>query len=181
MKRTYLLLLVLTVCHLAGFTQKFYFQGSGGYAFGFLKDNVSSVSLSAKIQYDYEGTYLTNHPYYYPTANESYTYELRKNLNVGINSAIGLDFYIADKLILFVEAKGSFVSYLPKNGEYTKYIVNGDDVLNDLTVYDREVEYVKSYSSTDNLNDNAPRKRLRVSYSFSSLGLSAGIRFNFFQ
>ncbi len=295
MKQIYLLLLVLTGCHLGGFTQKFYIQGSGGYAFGFLKENISAVSSTAKIQYDsiydesfqyeshpfsfgtggsfnlgigmmvteylnielsgfynpckklaykssdyykyynyavgdyffdfneehiyqgkafgllpaikihhskgrvnpyarigaifsftslkydYDGTYLTNHPYYYPSSNESYTYELKQSLNVGINSAIGVDFYIADKLIVFVEATGSFINYRPKKGEYTKYILNGDDILNDLTVHEREVEYVESYSSTDNLNDNAPRKIIRISYSFSSLGLSAGIRFNFFQ
>ena len=68
-----------------------------------------------------------------------------------------------------------------KKGKYTKYVVNGYDILADMTVNEREVEYVDNYRETEDPDTNVPQKRLRVSYPFSSLGLRAGIRFNFFQ
>lgn len=133
------------------------------------------------MTYDYKGDYFTTHPYYYPTSHESYTLEYKRNLNVGIEAAAGVDIYLADRLSLFVEANGRFISFIPGKAEYTSYIVNGEDCLDELTVYEREIELVSSYETTDNPPQNEPRKELRESFSFSSLGLSAGIRFNFFK
>ncbi|MBE0647922.1 MAG: hypothetical protein IH596_09065 [Bacteroidales bacterium] len=138
---------------------------------------ISCINLT----YTYEGNYLTTHPQYYPTSHESYTYEMKRKLNLGANVAIGVDFYLIDLLSIFVEANGNFINYVPNKAVYTEYIVNGKDELKNLTLPEREVEFVNSFSSTGNQDITEPSKQLKITVPFSSLGLQAGIRFNFYR
>jgi len=292
MKKTLLILTLVILFQWTGSAQKIYIQASGGYALGFLKDNISDVSLTTKVANDtlydelyqneshlfsfgtggrltlavgmkindyisvevagfynpckslktesseyytfpeegfffdynehytykgnefgfipamklsypkgsikpytrlgiifsfinlttnYQGNYFTTHPMYYPTGNEHYTLVSQRNLSIGVSATLGFDLILSDRLIFFFEANGSFISYKPKKAEYTEYQLNGDDILDDLTVYERQVEYVKSFTSTDVIDEDSPRKELINSLPFSSIGLSAGIRFNLFK
>ncbi len=292
MKRIFFIIPLVILFSLTGLTQRFYIQGSGGYAFGFLKENMSTALLTAKVRsdtlydqvsqneshlfsfgtggrlalgvgmklndylslelagfynpcktlkteaseyytyteggfffdfnehhtykgrefgflpavkfslpagslrpyarigiifsfisltYNYEGTYLTTHPMYYPTGSERSTLEAKRSLNLGAAADFGFEITLADRLFFFLEANGSFISYRPKKATYTEYVVNGDDILGDLTTYEKEVVYVKNYTWTDSVDDDSPRERVYITFPFSSLGLSAGLRFNFFQ
>lgn len=133
------------------------------------------------LTYDYDGTYMTDHPEYYPFGDESYTYKMKRNVNIGANVAVGVDFYLADKLSVFIEANGNFVNYIPTKAEYTKYILNGDDELSSFTIHEKESVYVKRFTSAENDDITEPEKKLKISLPFSTLGLQAGIRFNFYQ
>lgn len=156
---------------------KFHFTGKKVNPYAKIGAIISFINLT----YDYDGTYITTHPYFYPTASESFTYLFQRNLNIGINAAVGVDVYLADRLFLFMEATGNFINYVPNRGSYTKYKVNGEEILSDMTVSEREVEYAKNYQSTDNTDSSVPQKQLRVTFPFSSLGVRAGLKFNFFQ
>jgi len=73
------------------------------------------------------------------------------------------------------------LSYAPTKGEYTKYSIDGADQLPSMTTSQKEEEYVDSIdrTSSDTPSDSTPSQYLKTPYSFGSLGLKFGLRFQF--
>jgi hypothetical protein len=105
--------------------------------------------------------------------------DLSGGVAFGVNSRLGVIFELDDLLSLFVEAQIIAMNYNPTKGEITKYVVDGDDVLSDLTTNEREVEFVDSvtFNSEEEPNPDKPFQVLTMSYPFSSVGVNLGVRF----
>ena len=74
---------------------------------------IGMIFSFSNIVYNYDGNYFTTHPSFYPFADESFIYEYERKLNIGVNAAFGIDVYVADRLISFLDAIGNFFNYVP--------------------------------------------------------------------
>jgi hypothetical protein len=99
----------------------------------------------------------------------------------GLNAAIGVLYKLKDRISVFAELNMVNLSYAPKKGEVTNATYNGDDVLNYYYSYDKDTEFVDTY--TYNYNnpsaDTEPRELLKQKFPFGSVGINLGLQFNF--
>jgi hypothetical protein len=114
--------------------------------------------------------------------NESFTedgdlYEIQHKdkggIGVGFRGVIGFCFNADSKIQFFSELSFTSLSYAPKEGEFTKYKINGVDILDTLGE-DLKISYKKSYSYTDGQGENMATQ---PKYSLGSISLQAGVRF----
>lgn len=110
--------------------------------------------------------------------NQEMNLELDGGFAFGISSAIGADFTSYDNMSFFAEINTINMSYAPTKGEVTKFNENGENQLTSLTVSEKEVEFVDSYTRNYNNDeiDSEPSKELKQKFPFSSIGLNIGLR-----
>jgi outer membrane protein W len=108
------------------------------------------------------------------------TLELNEGTPIGFQGSLGTLYKINEKFSLFAELDLISLSYAPKRGEYTKFIVNGADVLSSMSVENKEIEFVDSFTNTGVSSPSTqPSKAPKVPFSFSSFGLNIGLQYNF--
>lgn len=113
----------------------------------------------------------------YASGNEEREYEYKGGISLGFSGALGADFMLSDNIGLFAELGVITQSWAPKKGELTKYEVDGVDKLGEMDTYDKEIEFVDSYSeSSGSVDENSPMKRLKMYFPFSSFSINVGIR-----
>lgn len=100
------------------------------------------------------------------------------NLSVGAFAALGAEMEIADDLWLFATVSANVGYYSPTKSEIVAYEVNGVDMLDQLTVREREQEYEKevTYLNTSVTNEDEPTKSLRRRVDYSAVSFNVGIR-----
>jgi hypothetical protein len=98
----------------------------------------------------------------------------------GINAAIGAIFKSKAMVAYYAEINSCNLSYSPKKGEVTEYIINGTDRLYTLSVNDKELEFVDSYTYNANVQDSEsePSRTMSQKFPFGSIGLTVGLRIN---
>ncbi|HEX2963127.1 MAG TPA: hypothetical protein VHO43_15115 [Ignavibacteriales bacterium] len=95
----------------------------------------------------------------------------------GLNAAIGASYEVYRNIDLFFEMNSKNISYAPKEGEMTKYQINGVDYLPRLATSSKKVNFVEDVESTDSQNPNAPAQQRKEYYPFSSFTFSLGVAF----
>lgn len=130
------------------------------------------LGLGNKITYTYNSTDVN--PGGTTTVNriEEYT----GGLAIGYTGACGFTYMFGDMMGLYVE--GFFISqeWAPKHSEYTKYDVNGQDQLGNLTTNQIETDYVDEVSNVNGSpNTSAPDQSLKWYYPMSSVGIAVGL------
>jgi outer membrane protein W len=114
---------------------------------------------------------------YYGNDIEESVREFTGGISLGFSGALGADFMLSDNIGIFAEMGVITQSWAPKKGEMTKYTRDGVDLLDDLTTYIKEVEFVESFTRDyNNFDENSPQQVLKTYYPFSSVGINAGIR-----
>jgi molecular chaperone DnaK (HSP70) len=86
---------------------------------------------------------------------------------------------ILDQRNLYAEINCNGVNYSPKKYELTLYEQNGADLLGDLTVNEKEIEFVKKYDALEIIPSSSPDKRLKESFPFSNVELNLGLSMRF--
>ncbi|MFZ4549562.1 MAG: outer membrane beta-barrel protein, partial [Bacteroidales bacterium] len=106
--------------------------------------------------------------------------ELSGGIALGLNAGAGIMYHLNEKLSLFGEINMVNLSYSPSRGELTKSTINGTDRLPDLTIAEKEVDFVDSYTTDTNTpyTHTEPREELKESFPFGSAGLNVGIKIN---
>jgi hypothetical protein len=109
-----------------------------------------------------------------------YEYKRTGGISLGFAGALGANYKLNDLLGIFAEVSIITQSWAPKKSELTEFTINGEDKFSELTTSEIETEYENSYSfsSTDD-DENSPRKSLKGSLPFSSIGLNLGLSFAF--
>ena len=106
-------------------------------------------------------------------------------MTFGIYASAGLIFKLNKNLCIFGDINTINMSYSPTKGELTKAIENGVDILPDLSVYNKEVEFVDSFDREPYDPENPepdytqPRQELKMKLPYGSIGINAGLRINF--
>jgi len=108
---------------------------------------------------------------------ESY-YELNGGLGIGVKTAIGANVHLNEWISFFGEFSLNNLSYAPNYGKITSLIENGAETVDDLSVHEREVEFVDHYNFNYNENhqENEPSKAIKTSYPLGSFGLQLGLK-----
>lgn len=120
--------------------------------------------------------------YFIPQTNETKYYG---GMAFGINAAIGAIFKLNDRFSLFGEINTINMSYSPTKSEITEASENGQDILPNLSVYNKEVEYFDNYVKKKydpehpEPDYNQPRQEMKFKLPFGSLGLNIGLKINF--
>lgn len=140
-----------------------YFRLGGVFAFGSLKEET-------------EFRVFNTHPYYYPTENITNVFEYNTSFAMGYSAGAGFEIALASGIKFYGEIDYSQYSITPKKGQYTEYQYRGQGFLDQLTVSEREFEFVEEYEINGTESENEPSKQLFTSYSFSNVGLIAGIK-----
>jgi len=152
----------------------YYFNNNSFRPYAKVGASIAFNSLKENINIDLYNTI----PGYKPIENIQYKSKYEKEICLGFHLGGGFEITMLQNLFFFTEIYYLQLNYSPKNAEITEYIVNGENTLNDLTTNERYLEFVESYSSNDNLNDNTPYKKLKTKESFSQLGFLLGFKFH---
>jgi hypothetical protein len=127
------------------------------------------------------------------TNNESYYYDLdgvdtreltwvyNKGMGLGYQAAVGMNWKLSEKLDFYTEANFFSMTYYPAEGNMTKNIYNGADMLGQYTVYQKQVKFEKSYDPQPTYDPNSPSVQAIKSYPFSSASVQVGIRFTIWK
>lgn len=110
------------------------------------------------------------------TRHERYT----GSVSIGMRGALGLDIRLNDALALFSEVAFNSIRYSPKEKEITKYEVNDENKLPDMTERERRTVYDKNFTTDtreDDYNDaDKPAKASPVSFAMSNLMVNVGLK-----
>jgi opacity protein-like surface antigen len=123
---------------------------------------------------------VTNEVSDFGTYTSKYIMKSDGGIALGLSSAIGVMIGINDNLSFFTEMNMVNLSYAPTKGEIIEYTVDGVNLLSTLTVSEKEVEFVDSYTEIDGsaTSESLPSKALKQKLPFGSFGLNFGIRVN---
>jgi len=114
------------------------------------------------------------------TITERQTF-LNGGLAFGYNAAIGVAYDVAQNIGIIFEINDRSLSYAPTQGELQKYTINAVDQLPKTPLYYKKIVYKESITSNSNTPPDlsAPNQQNKTNYPFSSLTLSAGIKYSF--
>ncbi len=109
---------------------------------------------------------------------ESY-YELSKGLGLGYKTSIGTFYHFNDWFSLFGEFSVLNNTFSPNRGKLTSYKENGIEMIDGMSVNEREVEYQEEYdfNYNDNHDENVASKEIKQALPLGSAGLQIGVRF----
>ncbi len=113
--------------------------------------------------------------------------KVKANFTVGFKGAIGVNYMVSEKIGIFAEAFLTSLQLSRKSGEYIRAEYNGQDLLPEMTTFEKEINYVSELDATSNTmgygqTNIEPSKAQSVMTSatnFNQLGLAVGVKFNF--
>lgn len=111
---------------------------------------------------DYDGSYITR-------------LETSWSFDVGAQAGIGLQIPMSRASFFTVEAQFTHLINRPDRAELTRYEINGEDQLDDLTTSQRERIYV-SEINYEPVSEDDPQPYLQVESPFSHYSMNIGIR-----
>lgn len=95
---------------------------------------------------------------------------------IGGQAAVGTDFVLSHLLSLFGEIQFDGISYSPKHWEYTEYTLNGVDHLPDMTIREKQRDYVKEVDYMGSGPEDQPAKQGKTNHHFGNIGLVLGVK-----
>jgi hypothetical protein len=98
---------------------------------------------------------------------------------VGIKASAGVEYPLTKLISIFGEIQARAISFTPKHGKVTKYVVNGEDKMADLSTKQSKWDYVKTITFPDGIPSDQPDQLLRVTHSMSDAAIAFGVKFNF--
>lgn len=139
----------------------------------------AGINISkGKMSKNYVSTIFNNLPEYIPVEKYEYSYEFTPKITFGGIGAIGIEFSRNRVFNTFIEAQFLYQNFSPKTGKCVKYTYQGDDKLNEMPLRLREFEFVDSFDTANN-NDNERGKITKETHSLSSYSISVGFRYYF--
>ena len=107
-----------------------------------------------------------------------YEFEYSGGLAFGFSGSIGVLYGFSEKLSFFGEVNFSNMSYSPEKGKLTKAIEDGLDILDELSIRDKEVVFVDklTYNWEQIQPEDEPSKQLKRSFPLGNYGVNFGIR-----
>lgn len=139
---------------------------------GILLGLISKLESNSESNSQYFGSFPSS-------SSEETTFEASGGLSLGFAGSLGLDIKLSESVNFFSEIQMISHSWAPKKGVYTKYTEDGVDVLPNMSINEKETEFVDEYSYDSNApsDPNQPEKELKMFLPFSSVGLRVGLSF----
>jgi hypothetical protein len=127
------------------------------------------------------------------TQNESYYYDLdgistrditwvyNKGIGLGYQAAVGMNWKLTDMMDIYTEANFISMTFYPAEGNMTKYISNGNDILGQFTVSQKQQKFEKTYDPQPPYDPQSPTVVPRKAYPLSSVSAQVGVRFSIWK
>ena len=96
---------------------------------------------------------------------------------LGFTTALGLNYDISDKIALLIDCNLLNMSYRPYKETITKFMVGNENLVNSLSLFERETIYVRTIEDYT-IDENLPKKKLPISLPMSNISLNLGLQFN---
>lgn len=157
-------------------------KGISGYAklglvapvYGKATSTVNSITS----QVDTAGTILKDR------VNEKYV--LDGKISLGFRGAIGVQYAITDKLSIFGEVYVMSLAIKQSTRVMKSREVNGDEKVDDLKTFQKEIEFVDKLDETSNnpsynsnIDVDSPRHEMFQKSSLNQMGIQIGVKFTF--
>ncbi len=110
------------------------------------------------------------------TTTTETTREFTGGSAMGFGGGLGVGYH-SGSLMIFGEISMIAQTWAYTKGVYTKYTVNGQDQLPNMKTYDKETDYVDSYTENSTPNLDAPRQQTKWYQPMSSWGINVGVAF----
>ncbi|NNJ55103.1 MAG: outer membrane beta-barrel protein [Bacteroidia bacterium] len=107
----------------------------------------------------------------------SYVAKASGGISIGFNSTLGVALPVSKNISVFGEVSITNLSFAPNEREVTEAKWDGEDYLSDLSVNDKNTEYVDEYT-TGTYNEDVPRTELKQPYAFSNAAVNIGVKFS---
>lgn len=147
------------------------------------------IAIAVPTIYDESSVYFrhtvvsTNLPPVTSMRSRELKEETRTKVGLGFSGAVGAEYHFGQHFGIYGEINILAMSLTPSESEYTRYIENGNDILNQLPEYRRKTKYVSNLSreirdpnSTSEERMNAVIGRL---IQYNSLGFNVGVKYRF--
>lgn len=109
-------------------------------------------------------------------ATEFRTTRFTGGVAIGLRGAVGVSIIISKKLSLFSELVFTGMNYYPKESEITRYVINGENKIDQLTTNVRKTVFVdKVVNDSQSTDDNSPNRSVRVHVAMSSMSANLGV------
>jgi len=120
----------------------------------------------------------SNEGEYDPTIRHTYEEEYRiyGGISYGFTSNAGIAYKINKLIALSFDVSYLGLTFKPTNAEKTKYVIDGEDVLDKVTIDRKEYIFVDEYSDYE---EEKPTEILKTNYPFNNIGLNLGVVFSF--
>lgn len=123
-------------------------------------------------------TEVTNTGGFAGTIKTEYEQTTEGNIPIGLNAALGANYALNEKMSLYTELCLLNMSYAPKMTTMTSYVVNDDDVFDNLSTSQKETIYLDmveiDYNTQQDLEK--PQEGLKVFIPFSNVSFNIGLR-----
>jgi hypothetical protein len=119
------------------------------------------------------------------TQNDENSYgikqETKGQVSFGFRGGLGVDYPVNQQFSIYLEGIFSALSYYPKSSEYTSAVVDDEDVLEDLPVDAKKINYkdevtTTTIDGTPISNADEPAEELRTPLALSNLMFTVGVR-----
>ncbi len=112
-------------------------------------------------------------------STEERSYELTGGTSIGLTASIGALYNITGNISLYGEISMISMSYAPEKGKAIKATRNGEDYMDELPRYVKEILFLDKLDENYEPSQDEPDRRLKQNLPFGSFGLNVGIRIGF--
>ena len=108
-------------------------------------------------------------------------YIMNGGVAFGCSAAAGVLVELNEYFSFYGEMNMINLSYAPAKGELVHATYNNNDMLPDMSVKEKETEYLSSYTYNFQIPgpDDQPKKELKQKLPFGSIGINVGVQFRF--
>lgn len=131
-----------------------------------------------EMELNYDMALYNNIPGYYPNEHMKTTEVFDSETALGFKSGAGFELYLADNVYLNFEISYNYLKYVPLSSHYSKYEYMETDQLEELTINEKEFEYVDSYDDLENDDPDLPQKSLKHNYPFDHVAIQIGLKYS---
>lgn len=101
-------------------------------------------------------------------------------LGIGVHGGLGVDYAFTNHFCIFGEGTFNALNFYAEKKEYTSYTTDNEEVIDELSTYQRVTVYKESVETTGNSQEeidyDQPNEELRSKLPLSSLSFSIGVR-----
>ncbi|MEO5594468.1 MAG: hypothetical protein ABIR15_13700 [Chitinophagaceae bacterium] len=103
-----------------------------------------------------------------------------KNPSFGFSGGIGAQFKLTEKIRIFSEIQFSHIVFVVIRRKTTSYNVDGKEMVNNLTVSEKEIDFEKNFQTDDWIPDpNKPNRAVTQRIPITYVGIQAGLVYRF--
>ncbi|MFT3936566.1 MAG: hypothetical protein QM726_23275 [Chitinophagaceae bacterium] len=154
---------------------KWFLYNKVGAIFTFRPNSIEHDTKESNTKMNWQG-FVKDSSYYSDTRYEW----VIKNPSFGFSGGIGAQFKLTEKIRVFSEVQFSHIVFVVSRRKTTSYNVDGQELVNNLTVSEKEIDFEKNFKTDDWIPDpNKPNKAVTQRIPITYVGMQAGLVYRF--